>query len=130
MLHDKRTVPSVTEMEARLEEWITLLKFTGVDLRLYGQEEWHRFQALRRDRERPWDWRHGVEAHRCEEVPDDRFRGVSGESESPPTLAAFTYGEKVSDWKLWVLHPGDEHAGQFWRLIQQKWHIQVPAHTR
>jgi hypothetical protein len=127
MLHDRYTVPSVNEMEARLDEWLTLLKSLGVDLRLYGQEEWRRFQALRRNCDRPWDWRHGVEAHRCEEVADDpRFEAAFGKPES---LTAFTFGEEVSDWKLWVLHHGDEHAGQFWRLIEQNgiYHRHVPG---
>jgi hypothetical protein len=116
VLHYYRyTVPCVSGMEARLNDWLTLLKNTGVDLRLYGQEEWHRFQALRRNCDRPWDWGHGVEAHRCEEDSYDIF----GRSESLPALATFTYGEEVSDWKLWVLHPGDEYAGKFWRLIEQ-----------
>ena len=97
-------------MEARLHAWLTLLKSTGVNLHMYGQEEWNRFQALRRGCERPWDWCHGVDAHQC---------GSFLDSEHGPTLIAFAYGEDVSDWKLWLLHPGDHHAGEFWRLIEQ-----------
>jgi hypothetical protein len=119
MLHDKYKQPFANEMETRLDQWLTLLKTTGVDLRLYGQEEWHRFQALRRNCDRPWDWRHGVRDRQCGEVADKRFPRLFDTSEYPPTLTAFTYGEEVSDWKLWLLHPGDQHAGQFWRLIEQ-----------
>jgi hypothetical protein len=115
LLHDDHRRTAAEFMEARLHAWLTLLKGTGVDLQIYGQEEWNRFQALRRDCERPWEYRHGVKAHRCEEVSEGTF----DEFESLPTLTAFTYGEEVSDWKLWLLHPGDVYAGQFWRLIEQ-----------
>jgi hypothetical protein len=97
-------------MEARLHAWLTLLKSTGVNLHMYGQEEWNRFQALRRGCEGPWDWWHGVDTHQC---------GSFLDSEHGPTLIAFAYGEDVSDWKLWLLHPGDHHAGEFWMLIEQ-----------
>jgi len=113
-LHDRKFVAHARDMEARLYAWLTLLKSIGVDLHLYGQEEWCRFQALRRTCERPWDWWHGVNAHQCEDIPDDRY-----DSGYAPTVTAFTFGEEVSDWKIWVLHPGDQYAGQFWRLIGQ-----------
>ena len=103
-------------MEARLHAWLTLLKSTGVNLHMYGQEEWNRFQALRRSCERPWDWWHGVDAHQCEDYFGGGFRPGR---EYGPTLTAFAYGKEISDWKLWLLHPGDQHAGQFWRLIEQ-----------
>ena len=103
------------DMGARLHAWLTLLKSTGVDLQIYGQEEWNRFQAVRRDCERPWDWWHGVGAHQCEDNPNQYLPKYKYD----PTLTAFTYGREVSDWKLWLLHPGDEYAGQFWRLIEQ-----------
>jgi hypothetical protein len=115
LLHDGDRGMPADLMEARLHAWLALLKSTGVDLQIYGQEEWNRFQMLRRDCERPWDYRHGVEAHRCEEVSEGTF----DKSESLPTLTAFTYGEDISDWKLWLLHPGDEYARQFWNLIEQ-----------
>lgn len=115
ILHAEYEVLPAKDLEARLVAWLRLLKSIGVDLCVYGREEWSRFQALRRDCERPWDWWHGVGAHRCEEVnasyPNPR--------DSAPTLTAFTYGEEVSDWKTWMLHHGDQHAGQFWRLIEQ-----------
>jgi hypothetical protein len=115
LLHDDDRRMPAEFMEARLHAWLALLKSTGVDLQIYGQEEWNRFQALRRDCERPWEYRHGVKAHRCEEVSEGTF----DEYGSLPTLTAFTYGEEVSDWKLWLLHLRDEYAGQFWRLIEQ-----------
>jgi hypothetical protein len=114
LLHDGDRWMPAELMEARLHAWLALLKSTGVDLQIYGQEEWNRFQMLRRDCERPWEYRR-VKAHRCEEVSEGTF----DESESLPTLTAFTYGEELSDWKLWLLHPGDHHAGEFWRLIEQ-----------
>lgn len=120
ILQGKYEAVSFGDKEARLNAWLALLKSIGVDLRLYGQEEWHRFQALRRECDRPWDWWHGTDDHQCQDYPDD-VPGRSGFQffEYIPTLAAFTYGEEVSDWKLWILHPGDHHAGQFWRLIER-----------
>jgi hypothetical protein len=120
LLHIIARERSARNMEARLDAWLTLLKSVGVDLRLYGQEEWNRFQALRRDCERPW-WR-GVDVHQWEDYPSAAWGEFSIwylECRYAPTLTAFTYGEEVSDWKLWLLHPGDQHAGQFWRMIEQ-----------
>lgn len=114
ILHAKGEVRSAKELEAGLVAWLRLLKCIGVDLCVYGREEWSRFQALRRDCERPWDWWHDVGAHRCEEVNAPLER-----RDAAPTLTAFTYGEEVSDWKIWMLHHGDQYAGQFWRLIEQ-----------
>jgi hypothetical protein len=113
VIHDKDRAQSAERMKARLHAWLTLLKSTGVDLQIYGQEEWNRFQALQRDCERPWDWWHGVGAHQCP------GRGYFFDSDLDLILIAFAYGREVSDWKLWLLHPGDEYAGQFWRLIEQ-----------
>ena len=103
-------------MEARLHVWLTLLKSTGVNLHTYGQEEWNRFQALQRGCGRPWDWWHGVDTHQCEDYSEDGYRPGR---EYGPTLTAFAYGKEISDWKLWLLQPGDHHAGEFWRLIEQ-----------
>jgi hypothetical protein len=116
LLHDRDRTLSVVYMEVRLYKWLALLKSVGVDLRLYGQEEWRRFQMLRRDCERPWDRWHGTDAHQCEDYLDD---GDYPDLEFAPTLTAFTYGEEISDWKLWILHHGDQYAGEFWRLIEQ-----------
>jgi hypothetical protein len=112
LLHHGGT--STERMRARLYAWLALLKSSGVDLHTYGQEEWNLFQAVRRDCERPWDRRHGVDAHQCEDFPDDQYETIHAS-----TVTAFTYGEEVSDWKIWVLHPGDQYAGQFWRLIER-----------
>lgn len=114
ILHAKYEVLPAKDLEARLVAWLSLLKSIGVDLCVYGREEWSRFQALRRDCERPWDWWHGVGAHWCEEV-----NAIPQHRDFAPTLTAFTYGEEVSDWKIWMLHHGDQYAGQFWRLIEQ-----------
>lgn len=126
VLHGNGAVLSAEDMRTRLDAWLALLSSIGVDLRLYGQEEWRRFQVLRRDCERPWDRWHGTDAHQCEDYLDD---GTIADLEFAPTLTAFTYGENISDWKLWLLHPGDQCAGQFWRLIEQNgiWGRHVPG---
>jgi hypothetical protein len=119
LLHEKYKGMSAEAMEARLYAWLTLLDSIGVDLHTYGQEEWNRFQALRRDCERPWDWWHGVTPHRCEDHPSRSVFCYYHRVDNKPTLSAFSYGADVSDWKLWTLHHGYQYAGQFWRLIEQ-----------
>ena len=119
LLHYEITEPSAEYTEARLFAWLTLLKSIGVDLHTYGQEEWDRFQALRRDCERPWDRWHSVYPHRCEDHPDRSLDPFCHKLDNKSTLSAFSYGADVSDWKLWILHHGDQYAGEFWRLIEQ-----------
>lgn len=119
ILQYEDTKPSSERMEARLYAWLALLKSNGVDLHTYGQEEWNRFQALRRDCELPWDRWHGVDPHRCKDQ-SYRSRGYfHHQLDNKSPLSAFSYGSDVSDWKLWILHPGDQYAGQFWTLIEQ-----------
>lgn len=120
-LHSRKFMVSVTarEIEARLYAWLTLLESVGVDLHLHGQEEWCRFQALRRFCERGWDLGHGFYPHRCEEVPERPADSDDRKFNNKATLSAFSYGADVSDRKLWTLHRGDHYAGQFWRLIEQ-----------
>jgi hypothetical protein len=120
LLHREDKWMSAEYMEARLYAWLALLKSIGVDLHTYGQEEWDRFRALRRDCERPWDWWHGAYPHRCEDLPSHLSpTSYRHEIETKPTVSAFSYGADVSDWKLWILHHGDQYAGQFWRLIEK-----------
>jgi hypothetical protein len=119
LLHYETPEPSAERMEARLCAWLTLLKIIGVDLHTYGQEEWNRFQALRRDCERPWDQWHSVDPHLCEDHPDRAKDPFYHKLDNKPTLSAFSYGADVSDWKLWILHHGDQYAEEFWKLIER-----------
>jgi len=112
ILHQRRLMSSARDMGARLSAWLDLLKSIGVSLHHYGKEEWRRFQALRRNCEQPWDWWHGIDTHQCEGRRFDHLDNIS-------TLMAFTYGADVSDWKLYIHHPGDHYAGHFWRLIER-----------
>lgn len=97
-----------------LTVWLGLLKYIGVDLAAYGEEEYRLFQQLRRtyECERPWDWWHGREVCACFD-PDKDW------GDPYPTMFAFSYGADLSEWKLWVLHPGDHYAGQFWQMVEE-----------
>lgn len=104
-VHANASNPSAAR-DAILELWLSLLSRIGTDLKSYGAEEWRRFQRLRNDEIRGhysgiWD------AYQRSEWRDQL------------ELLAFTYGTEISDWKLYVVHPGDEFGGQFWQMIEE-----------
>jgi hypothetical protein len=115
----------LTDMERLLHIWLDLLESMGVDLSVYGQEEWRLFEQLRRTNnecERPWDWWHQREQPcSCYEIGHEYETADDwlSDLDSYPTLFTFSYGAKISDWKLRVVHNGDQYAGQFWRMLEQ-----------
>jgi hypothetical protein len=105
------------DMKRFLHIWLSLLKSIGIDLLSYGETEWRMLQQLRHTSEcdRPWDWWHGAETHRCY----GDVNNFDATLDSCPALLSFSYGADVSDWTIWVYHPGDQYAGQFWRMVEQ-----------
>lgn len=81
-----------------LHVWLNLLESIGIDLTAYGQEERRLFQLLRHVNgcDRSWDWWHQLGAD----------------------LFGFSYGAAISDWRMFWVHPGDQYAGQFWRMVE------------
>jgi hypothetical protein len=102
------------DSETSLKVWLTFLKRIGIDLASYGEEESRLFQQVRRSYvcERPWDCWHGDAVCPC-------FEPGSQRNDYYPTLFAFSYGAELSDWRLWVHHPGDNYAGLFWQMVER-----------
>jgi hypothetical protein len=102
------------DSETSLNVWLAFLKRIGVDLVSYGEEESRLFQEVRRSYicERPWDCWHGHDVCPC-------FEPGSQRNDYYPTLFALSYGAELSDWKLWVHHPGDIYAGLFWQMVER-----------
>lgn len=104
-------------MDNALRIWLELLESIGIDLTSYGQEEERLFRQLRRKSkcDQPWHKWHTCVA--CGHY--DEYGNWHSSTRPCSTLIAFTYGATISDWKLWVVHRGDEYAGQFWRIVEQ-----------
>jgi len=118
-LHSDRTIKGRQDLQTHFNAWLTVLDELGFDLAFYGQAEWDRFQQVRHkyECERPWDPWHGTELHSCYNCSGS-YCDWTIDCDSRPTLFAFSYGAAISDWKAFEVHPGDQYAGQFWRLVE------------
>jgi hypothetical protein len=119
-LHSESRVKGRQNMKTYLDAWLTVLDKLGFDLALYGEVESRIFQRLRRKYqcERPWDSWHGTKLHSCYDY-SGLERDWAGWDDTRPTLFAFSYGAAISDWRVFEVHPGDQHAGQFWQLMEK-----------
>lgn len=119
-LHSKVKVKGHQNMQTYLDAWLTVLDKLGFDLAFYGEVESRLFQRLRRKYqcERPWDSWHGTKLHSCYD-----YSGLECDwadcDDGRLTLFAFSYGAAIPDWRVFEVHPGDQYAGQFWRLIEK-----------
>ncbi|KAB8288474.1 hypothetical protein EYC80_010139 [Monilinia laxa] len=90
-----------------LMRWLELLKGSGIDLRMYGEQEFlhnRTWQKSQNFYDEPW-WR------------DD--------SEWP--LLSFKYGSCVEDWEFWFLDATDGFVGDFWSLVEDPTTTSMPG---
>lgn len=119
-LHSEPIIKGRHDMETYLSAWLSVLDTLGFDLALYGEVEHRLFKQLRRryQCERPWDLWHGTNLHSCYD-----YSGLEHDwadcDDKRPALFAFSYGAAISDWRVFEVHPGDQYAGQFWRLVEK-----------
>lgn len=124
LLHDSsrtfQTAEVLQGIKESLQVWLTLLRRKGVDLCTYGQEEKRHFQKIRQTCERPWDSWHGMQRHDCAQSAEKKLCWDDRRLDTEATLLTFCYGAEPSDWEIWLMHPGDQYAGYFWRMVEQE----------
>ena len=100
--HNLRPEKVNAHIQENLQKWVWELSKAGADLVEYGQLE-HEHFIKHRDIYRLW-------------VDLRVSRSLSGDCRCD--VLDFTYGPNVEDWKIWLLWPLDEWAGDFWYQIE------------
>ena len=78
----------VAEYTELLRSWVSALGEAGVDLVQYGQRE------------------------------KDLWQPYCVNCIERPRILGFVYGASISNWHVFVEHPGDRYAGIFWGLVE------------
>lgn len=100
-IRSTNTTAVLAGCEKSILAWLADLHESGIDLRLYGENEKEHF-------------RH-PELFPEDEVYEKKCTLVYG-----ARLVNFYYGRLPAEWKFWWTEPSDEFSGDFWSFVESK----------
>jgi hypothetical protein len=104
LIHNKCSKHTPIESPpAPLRIWLELLRYSGIDLRMYGRKEKSLWKDPRVDRE--WET--------FEHDKQDRWTG----NYLRIRLINFTYGPEPEDWRFWIEPVLPNYFIQFWEMV-------------